>query len=240
MNNELFPILILAGGLATRLRPLTEKIPKSLIEINGVPFIERQLELLKSRGFKKAVICLGYLGEQVVDYVEANKNFGLDVSYSFDGDILLGTAGAVKKALPLLPENFFVTYGDSYLPTQYFPIQEHFLKSNKSALMTVFKNNNQWDPSNIEFNSGEILVYDKKNKTSAMQYIDYGLSIYHRSCFDAVATTHPTDLADLLQTLIAQKQLAGFEVHERFYEVGSFTGIEELNTIISPLEFQST
>lgn len=240
MAIPLFPIVILAGGLATRLRPVTETIPKSLIEINGTPFIAQQLQLLKSRSFQNVVICLGFLGEQVVDYVGDGKKFGLDVSYSFDGDTLLGTAGAIKKALPILPDNFFVTYGDSYLPTNYRQIQDYYIYTHKPALMTVFKNDNQWDQSNIEFKSGDILVYDKKHKTPAMQYIDYGLSMFHRSCFECVASDRATDLADLLQSLLTKNQLAGFEVPERFYEVGSFTGIEELNTVINQLELQST
>lgn len=233
MNSvDMLPIAILAGGLATRLRPVTEKIPKSLIEINGEPFIFHQLRLLQKNGFKNIVICAGFLGEMIVDYVGNGEKFNLHVEYSFDGEKLLGTGGALKQALPKLGEEFFVVYGDSYLPCDYAAVQNTFQSADKLALMTVFKNAGQWDTSNVEYSDGKILVYDKKNKTERMHYIDYGLGIFNQAVFKNVSTTEPTDLADIYMQLLKENQLAAYEVNQRFYEAGSFSGIKELEAIL--------
>ena len=178
MNTKLFPVVILAGGLATRLRPITETIPKSLVDIHGEPFIAHQLRLLKHHGITEVLLCIGYLGEQIVDKIGNGDRFGVQVSYAFDGPKLLGTAGAIKQALRQLPEYFFVLYGDSYLPCNYAAIQKIFLNSGKQALMTVFKNQDQWDNSNVEFKYGQVMEYDKKNKTDRMHHIDLGLFKY--------------------------------------------------------------
>lgn len=210
------------------MRPLTENIPKSLISINGEPFIAHQLRLLQQQGIQRVVICTGFLGEMVQEYVGDGKVFQLQVSYSSDGDKLLGTAGAIKNAFPLLSDKFFVLYGDSYLPCEYAATQLAFVRSHKNALMTVFHNEGQWDKSNVEFFDGEILNYDKKNKSERMHHIDYGLGIFHKKVFSEIPDELPHDLADLYQSILAKKQLAAFEVKERFYEIGSFSGISEL------------
>lgn len=228
MKEIIFPVVILAGGLATRLRPLTATLPKSLIDIQGEPFVAHQLRLLSRDGIRQVVMCLGYLGEQVVNFVGKGKRFGLTVSYSFDGECLLGTAGAIKKALPLLHENFFVLYGDSYLPCDYLAAQTAFKNSQRLALMTVFRNQGQWDKSNVEFVDGHIRAYDKKHQTTQMHYIDYGLGVFKKEAFHSVPDHLPYDLAVLYQTLLARQQLAAYEVTERFYETGSFAGIAEL------------
>lgn len=228
-DDDLFPVVILAGGLATRLRPITEKIPKSLVDINGEPFIAHQLRLLTKHGIKQVVMCIGYLGEMVRDYLGDGSQFGLNVTYSFDGPKLLGTAGAIKQALPMLHnENFFVLYGDSYLPCDYAAVQQTFIDSHKKSLMTVFRNQGQWDKSNVEFANGEILIYDKQQKTNRMHYIDYGLGIFNKKAFEHVPENQDYDLALLYQELLRSKQLAAHEVTQRFYEVGSFAGITEL------------
>lgn len=253
MMNDFFSIVILAGGLATRLRPKTEKIPKSLIEVNDEPFVAHQLRLLQKQGIKQVVMCIGYLGEQIESYVGTGKQFGMQVEYVKDGEKLLGTAGCIKKALPFLSDNFFVLYGDSYLNCDYMAIKKYFLDQQKHAivmpdasrqasnlassdfseqklaLMTVFRNEGQWDTSNIEFQHNQIIAYDKKNKTDRMQYIDFGLGILNKKAFDLVPNNEVFDLALLYQMLLQKKQLAGYEVKERFYEVGSFAGIEELS-----------
>lgn len=232
----MYPVVILAGGLATRLRPLTETIPKALVDVNGEPFIAHQLRLLRKNGITHVTLCLGYLGEMVSDFVGDGNAFGLQVSYSFDGPTLLGTAGAIKKTLHTLTENFFVLYGDSYLPCSFAAAQKTFIASKKLALMTVFRNQGQWDKSNVEFAQNEILVYDKKHQTERMHYIDYGLGIFNKNAFDAIPDNQPSDLADLYQELLRQQQLAGHEVKERFYEVGSFTGIEELGYYLAQIK----
>lgn len=226
----MFPIVILAGGLATRLRPLTTTIPKALIDIKGEPFIAHQLRLLKKQGLTEIILCLGYLGNMVQDYLGDGSAFGMKISYSFDGDQLLGTAGAIKKALSLIStEAFFVIYGDSYLPCDMNAVQKYFIFSDKQALMTVFHNNGQWDKSNVEFTAGTILNYDKINITSNMEYIDYGLGMFTQQAFANVPDNKVYDLATLYQELLAQKELVAFEVKQRFYEIGSHSGIKELS-----------
>lgn len=220
-------IAILAGGLATRLKPVSETVPKSLIEVAGKPFIYHQLKLLQSKGIRKAVICAGYLGEQIQNYVGDGKEFGIQTEYSFDGDKLLGTGGALRKSLKFFGDNFFILYGDSYLDAEFENINEYFLKSNKTGLMTVLKNDGKWDKSNIEFENGEILVYDKKVTSGEMRYIDYGLGILNKKAFEDFENREVFDLEEVYRKLLKKKQLAGFEVHERFYEIGSFTGLEE-------------
>lgn len=220
-------IAILAGGLATRLKPVSETVPKSLIEVAGKPFIYHQLKLLQSKGIRKAVICAGYLGEQIQNYVGDGKEFGIQAEYSFDGDKLLGTGGALRKSLKFFRNDFFILYGDSYLDAEFEDINEYFLKSNKCGLMTVLKNDGKWDKSNIEFENGEILVYDKKVTSGEMRYIDYGLGILNKKAFEDFENREVFDLEEVYRDLLKKKQLAGFEVHKRFYEIGSFTGLEE-------------
>jgi NDP-sugar pyrophosphorylase family protein len=229
---EKIPVAILAGGLATRLRPITEKIPKSLVPVAGKPFLAHQLELLYSRGIRRAVLCIGYLGEMIQREFGDGEKFGVKLDYSFDGPKLLGTGGAIKRALPLLAEEFFVLYGDSYLPVDYAPIAEFFHRSDKPGLMTVFRNEGKFDASNVVFAGGEIKVYDKKNKVLEMRHIDYGLSLFMASVFDAYAADQPFDLAEVMGKLVREKQLAGFEVTERFYEIGSHTGLAELELLL--------
>ena len=229
----MLPVAILAGGLATRLRPLTETIPKSLVEIDGEPFLWHQLRLLRSNGVDRVVLCLGYLGEMVRDSVGDGHAFGLHVEYSFDGPTLLGTAGALKQALPLLGESFFVLYGDSYLPIDWAAVEAVYHAIGKSGLMTVYRNESQWDTSNVEFEGGRILAYDKKNLTPRMHYIDYGLGILRASAFQSVPDGQVFDLAALYQELLQTGQLAGFEAPHRFYEIGSFQGIEELGKLLA-------
>lgn len=228
MSTNLFPVVILAGGLATRLRPLTETIPKSLVEVDGEPFVAHQLRLLKKNGIRDVLMCLGYLGEQVVNYVGNGQRFGINVSYAFDGPTLLGTAGAIKKTLPLLEDHFFILYGDSYLLCDFAAVQKTFIESHKNSLMTVFHNVDQWDKSNVEFEAGSILTYDKIHRTSKMHHIDYGLGIFKKKVFELVPDNQVYDLALLYQHLLNINQLAAHEVTERFYEVGSFAGIKEL------------
>lgn len=219
---------ILAGGLATRLRPLTETIPKALLEVAGEPFLAHQFRLLVRNGIRHAVLCTGYLGEKIRDFAGDGSRFGLRLDYSSDGPRLLGTAGAIRQALPLLNGSFFVVYGDSYLPCDWQQTGRAFLSSGKLALMTVFRNEGLWDTSNVEFDGGAILAYDKQQLTSRMRHIDYGLGAFHRSAFDIVPQDTPFDLAVLYRHLLQKQQLIGFEVHQRFYEIGSFSGLDDL------------
>jgi D-sedoheptulose 7-phosphate isomerase len=225
----MLPCAILCGGLATRLRPATERLPKSLIPINNEPFIAHQLRLLHANGLLQIVLCVGFLGEMIQAFVGDGSRFGLSVRYSFDGPQLLGTAGAICNALPLLGDSFFVLYGDSYLPCDYQRIARAFEASGKDGLMTIYRNEGNFDSSNVEAADGRILRYDKRNQTSAMQYIDYGLGVFQTSVFRACQAGEPCDLADIYRTLLRKEQLAAFEVTARFYEIGSAQGIADLS-----------
>ncbi len=224
----MLPVAIPAGGLATRLRPITEKIPKALVDIAGEPFIVRQLKLLKKNDIERVVLCVGYRGEMIRDVIGDGHKLGLQVDYSFDWPDLLGTGGALKKALVGLGNEFFVLYGDSYLDCDYRTVQESFKKSGKPALMTVFHNENKWDTSNISYRNGKILTYDKKRINAGMEYIDYGLSVLTKAAMDTAGFGDKFDLAELYKYLCDREQLAGHEVKERFYEIGTAGGIRDL------------
>ncbi len=237
-------IAILAGGLATRLHPVTQTIPKAMIEINGKPFLEHQILLFKSQNFKEIVVLTGYLSQMIEEYFGDGSKFGVHIQYSYDGDKLLGTGGALQKALPLLSDNFIVIYGDSYLNVPYSPIvkfyMESVIKAQKQplALMTVYKNADLYDKSNVIFQNGLLLDYDKRQKKQDMEYIDWGLGIINQTAFSAYKSVEVFDLAELYQTLVKQKQLIGYEVFQRFYEIGSFEGLRELEKLLSSTEMQ--
>lgn len=220
-------IAILAGGLATRLRPITEKTPKALVEVAGKPFVFWQLEELARQGATKVVLCVGYLGEQVEQAVGDGRQFGLEVAYSYDGDFQLGTGGAIKQALPLLGEHFFVLYGDSFLPIDYQAVERAYFANDLPGLMTVLHNGNQWDKSNVYFNQGALLEYNKREPRPEMSFIDYGLGVLSSTVFDAYMANCPLDLADVYHALSTQGRLAGLEVFDRFYEMGSHKGLRE-------------
>ncbi len=228
----MLPVAILAGGLATRLRPITQTIPKALIEVAGKPFIAHQLQYLQLQGVTSIVLCIGYLGEMIQDFVGNGSKWGLEVSYSLDGPTLLGTGGALKQALPMLGENFFVLYGDSYLPINYANVQKAFLDSGKLGLMTVLENKNQWDRSNVEFAFGKLIEYNKKDINSRMHYIDYGLGALRACALSRHSTDKPFDLSKVYNELSKQGQLAGYEVFDRFYEIGSTQGIADTQTYL--------
>jgi NDP-sugar pyrophosphorylase family protein len=227
------PVVILAGGLANRLRPLTEKVPKVLLPVAGKPFLAHQLELLRRQGLRRVVLCLGYLGEMVVDRFGDGRAWGMELSYSFDGPVLLGTGGALRQSLPKLGESFYVLYGDSYLTTPFAPVAECFERSGKRGLMTVYHNEGQYDASNVVFRDGRIVVYDKRARLPEMHYIDYGLSVFSASVFAEWPEGKPFDLAEVMRRLVESGELAGLEVPVRFYEIGSAAGLAELESLLS-------
>ena len=230
------PVAILAGGLATRLRPLTEKIPKVLLPVAGKPFLTHQLELLRKQGVRRVVLCLGHLGEQVERQFGKGEACGVELDYSYDGPVLLGTGGALRQALPKLGDSFFVLYGDSYLTASFAPIADFFERSGRSGLMTVYRNEGQYDTSNVVFRDGRIAVYDKAIQLPEMRHIDYGLSLFRASVFAERPAGKAFDLADVMKDLVARNDLAGFEVHERFYEIGSRVGLRELEHLLRSQE----
>ncbi|MDP2960684.1 MAG: sugar phosphate nucleotidyltransferase [candidate division Zixibacteria bacterium] len=225
-------LVILAGGLATRLFPLTSKVPKSMLEINKRPFLEYQLELLKEYEIKDVLLCLGYKGELIKNYFGDGKKLGVNLSYSFDGEKLLGTAGALKKAYKLLNDNFLLMYGDSYLPYDYRKIEEAFKNSEKLSLMVVYKNQNRFDKSNILIADDLVKVYDKTLKGENLEYIDAGLSILKKEVLSLVPEDEPYDLQELYKILISEEEMLAYEVRQRFYQIGSLEGLEEFKNIV--------
>jgi NDP-sugar pyrophosphorylase family protein len=221
----MLPVAILAGGLATRLRPITEKIPKSLIEVAGQPFIFHQLEYLRKQGISSVVLCVGFLGEMIQKFVGNGSRWDMQISYSPDGPDLLGTGGALRQALPLLGDHFFILYGDSYLPINFSDIEKTYLTSGKKGLMTVLRNQNQWDKSNVEFDAGQIIEYNKVVIRPQMHYIDYGLGLLQSAALQAYPAGELFDLSIVYNYLSTKGELAGYEVFERFYEIGSYQGI---------------
>lgn len=225
-------VVVLAGGLATRLFPITEKTPKSLILINNSPFVLNQLKLYQQNEIKHVHFCLGYLGGRVKRVIEESSfSATMKITYSFDGEKLLGTGGALKKALPDLPDTFFVTYGDSFLDIDYKSIESHFLefKNENYGLMVVYKNLDKLDASNVIFENNKILRYSKKHITGDMKYIDYGISILRKSHFSSFPDHTPFDLSEVFEKLLINGELMGYESLIRFFEIGSLKGIEDLS-----------
>lgn len=227
MDMESVPAALLAGGLATRLRPITETIPKAMVEVAGRPFIDHQLFLLRRNGIRRAVLCLGYLGEQIEQHLGDGAAFDMELRYSYDGDRLLGTGGALRRALPMLGTVFWVLYGDSYMDIDYPAVLAHFTASGARGLMTVFHNENRWDKSNVVFRDGRLLCYSKRASSSEMRHIDYGVTLLCGDVLASLPENEPADLADLLSDMAARGQLVGHEVTQRFYEIGSHQGLEE-------------
>jgi len=225
-------VAILAGGLATRLRPLTAEIPKSLIPIQSKPFLEYQLDFLKRGGVEGIVLCVGYLGEQIEEYFGNGKEFGVNISYSYEGKKLLGTAGALKNAQNLLEDTFLTMYGDSYLFLDFSVIMSYFKSQDKLALMTVYKNRDRYDKSNTVIAGNLVKYYSKKEKTEGMVYIEYGANIFKKEVLEFIPEGQPYTLEALFPRLIEQEQLLAYEVHKRFYQIGSPEGLEEFKRYV--------
>ncbi|MDO8794526.1 MAG: nucleotidyltransferase family protein [Vicinamibacterales bacterium] len=228
-----FPVAILAGGLATRLDPITERVPKSLVDVAGRPFAAHQIELLGRHGLTDIVFLVGHLGEMIRYTLGDGARWGVRLRYVFDGSRAVGTGGAVRKALPELGDAFFVLYGDSYLDCDYREIERTFGVSGKSGLMTVCRNDDRWDRSNVLLSEGRIIRYDKQRPTADMRHIDYGLGVFKAAAFAAHPEDEPLDLATVYEDLLARNDLAAFEVPTRFYEIGSPSGLEETRAHIA-------
>jgi MurNAc alpha-1-phosphate uridylyltransferase len=225
----MLPLAILAGGYATRLGSLTKDFPKCLIEINGRAFVDWQLDLLVENGYTDFIFCISYMSELVQNHLGDGSRWGVRIQYSIDGETQLGTGGAIQKALPLLGDSFGVIYGDSYLPIDYSGVELEFLYSKNQALMTIYNNHNQFDASNVEYGDGKVIYYEKGSADRKMTHIDYGLTYFRKESFFTSANELSFDLASICHLLAKNGKLDGFEVFERFYEIGSVQGIEELS-----------
>jgi MurNAc alpha-1-phosphate uridylyltransferase len=231
-DSDMPKLAILAGGLATRMRPATLRTAKSMLPVAGEPFLGHQIRMLAVQGIREIVICCGHLEEQLREYAGDGCRWGCDLLYSADGPTPLGTGGALRKALPLLGSQFMVMYGDSYLPTDFAPVWKAFLRSKLEGLMTVYPNADRWNTSNVQFEGNRIRDYNKQVKTRAMRHIDYGLSCFRADAFHEWPAGARFDLADITAALLKKSQLAGFQVNERFFEIGSPAGHAETNALL--------
>lgn len=226
-------IVILAGGLGTRLKSVTGSLPKALVPVAGRPFIDRQLDLL-AKDFSQAVYCLGYGADEIIGHFNRHPRVDIEVLFSLeDPDRLLGTGGAILHALERLDDRFFVVYGDSFLPTDYGKAVEHFRTCGCPAMMCVHRNKGQWDRSNVDIRGGKVVYYDKRAEPGTVDYIDYGLTAYRREVFERYREVPaPLDLAVILADLVRSGELSACEVAERFYEVGKPEGLRELEDLL--------
>jgi len=225
--------VLLVGGLATRMRPLTETIPKAMLEVAGRPFIDRLLERLAGHGFDDVVLCIGRLGELLRAHVGDGAHFSLRVRYSDEGDDQRGTGGALRLALPLLEPTFLVTYGDSFLPFDYAgPLRMLDAHDDCDGVMSVYRNAGKWDASNVVTTGAPgdewVLRYEKGTTDPAFDHIDYGAMALRRAVIAEVAPESRSGL-DAIQSALAQKKrLRAFRAHERFFEIGSPEGLATL------------
>lgn len=222
--------VILAGGRGTRIRFLAAGRAKALLPVAGIPFLDRQFDLLAAGGVRDVLLCVGHLGDQIRDHAGDGSRHGLRVAYSWDEpDRLLGTGGALVRALPLLHARFAVMYGDSYLPIDYRAFTQAFAACGRPAMMSVYRNRGRWDPSNVRIEEGRVAVYDKQAPADQVDCIDYGITAFERPVIEAEAARPvPFDLSVVLRRLVAEGSLAAWEAPVRFYEIGKPEGLADL------------
>lgn len=227
------PVVILGGGLGTRMRPRTLAVPKPMLEVAGEPFVALQLRMLARMGYHRVILSIGYLGEMIEAFVGDGTRFGLDVAYVYDGERPLGTAGAIAKALPLLGDAFLVVFGDAYLRVDHAAVERAFVTAGTDGLMTIYRADAGRERANVRYRDGRIVAYDKQAPDPAMEYVDYGLSAFRSRAFAAVLPGVPADLTEVNQRLIAHDQLAAYVVADRPYEIGSPAGLDETECFLA-------
>ncbi len=236
------PCLVLAGGLGTRMGPITASIPKALVTVNGQPFVDLQLKRLAELGVRDVVLSVGYLGALLRAHVGGGSALGVTARYIDEGDRRLGTGGAVRFAVDsgIVDDAFFVLYGDSYLDVDFSVVETAWRASGRPALMTVIRNADRWAPSNAEYRGGLVTLYDKRQLRSSMRWIDYGLLVMTAAAVrQRIAPDLITDLADPLHQMSVSGDLAGHPVTRRFYEIGSPEGVRDLETHLRRQEIAS-
>ncbi len=224
-------MVILAGGLATRLGPLAAQCPKSMLLIEGKPFLQHQIEWIRQNHVTDIVLCIGHLGHKIESYFGDGERFGVSIRYSKESDKLLGTGGCLKKALPLLEDAFFVMYGDSYLMLDSGEIEREFLRHPDCGLMVVYRNENRYDQSNLEVRDGWVVEYGMGNHPQK-HYIDEGISVMRADFFEPFKEKEVFGLPLVFEKLIAARKLCAMETRQRFYEIGSREGFEEFQNLI--------
>lgn len=228
-------IVLLAGGLGTRLKSVAPNTPKAMVPVAGRPFIEHQFELLQKNGLRDVVLCIGHFGEQIERHVSDGTRFGMNVRYAYeDPQKLMGTGGALLNAFELLAEEFLLMYGDSYLPVDFQAMIRWNQQRKFPAVMSVFKNDGQWDSSNVRVDGDRVGFYSKKARPGECDHIDYGLSIFRREVIARYrSATLPLDLAVVQGDLVASRELGAYAVTQRFYEIGKPEGLAELDAWLS-------
>ncbi len=231
-NSITIPVVILCGGKATRLYPLSQKVPKAMTEIEGKPFLEYQIDLLKRNGIFDIVLCIGDKGEQIKEHFQDGERFDVRIKYSQDGEELLGTAGALKKAENLLADSFLVLFGDTYLSLNFQEAINFFEKNRQLGMMTVFRNAGKYAPSNTVVENGLVKYYSKKRHLKNMNYIDCGLGIIRKDSLKYLRQGESGDLAILNQALIKRQELLAYPIKKRFYDIGTFRGLADFRRYI--------
>lgn len=225
-------VVVLMGGLGSRLGDITANQPKPLVPIHGKPFFEYELKLLLQSGFRKFLFLVGYRSEMIEQYFGHGSRYGEDISirYSYDGENLLGTGGAVVRALPMLEDEFLLIYGDSFMDVDYGEILYRYWRGKqdgKQGLMTVLKNEGRFDASNVRMVGGEIFSYKKGVSDPSYDYIDYGIEVFQKKVFENLPTDEHIDLAAIQEQLVTERMMAVCEVYRRFYEIGSPLSLQE-------------
>lgn len=224
----MIPVVLLAGGLGTRISAVSKTKPKSLIEVGGQPFMYWQLEYLRKNNVTEIILCLSTGADQIIEFIKKNQFPEMMISISLDGDLLLGTGGCIQKALPLLPNEFFVMYGDSFLNSNLSKVQETFQSSGKPGLMVVIQGTSSYEICNVKFREGQICEYSKSSTTSDFNYLDYGLSILTKQVFRTTEKITNFDLGVILSHLAIKGDLAAYEESNPYFEIGSPTGLDLL------------
>lgn len=222
-----YDAIILAGGKGTRVKKFTKKIPKCLIEINGKPFLYYQLKYLKKNNVENVIISVGYLSKKIKEYLNKNIDF-INFRIIEDGKKLLGTGGAILKSLKYLKNNFFVMYGDSYLSLNL----KNLKKQKRLSSMAIYKNDNKFDKSNIELLNSNKIIYHVQKRKNKLRYIDYGISYLNKKIFKDKKKGAKFDLSEFYNELSLKNLLLGYKVKSRFYEIGSYQGINELKNFL--------
>jgi NDP-sugar pyrophosphorylase family protein len=232
--------VILAGGLGTRLRPLTLSVPKPMVEISGKPFLDYEIRHLKQNGFDDFLIAIGYKGEMIRNHFKEGRELGVSIAYSYDGKKQLGPAGALKNAADLLDKEFMVTYGDSFLRLDYSKFIDAFHSSGRLGMMSVLENRNKFGRSDLVVSEGLVTKYDKKNQSNGMNWINYGATILQKKSLNYIPDNSVCGEVEFYGKLIAERQLAAFETHDRFYEIGTPAGLKEFEDFLSknPQQFE--
>lgn len=229
----MLPVVILAGGLGTRLQEVTgDRVPKAMVPVAGRPFIDHQLATLAGAGVGEVVLLIGSLGEQIEAHVGDGRRFGLTVRCVPDGEALLGTGGAVHAALDVLPAAFWVTYGDTLLDVDMAGAEAKFSSRALGGLMTVLENADRWEVSNVDVVHDLVTVYDPSSEPGRHRFIDYGMSILEADAFDGQPPSQAFGLDRIFGRLIAQGRLGAFEVRRRFYDIGSPARLAETEAFV--------